>query len=153
VDYLQELADVLGETRYAIAFLALLAVLGILFGTIAGIVLISPIGVNQLADPLRIATTAATALLASANLAVAMRNHEIQRPASGAGSMTLLGVFMSTFVGSCPLCQPAWLFWLGLGSVSGILGAIGMIFGLASMAFLIMALKISLESGKCGIKR
>ena len=147
------MADVLGETRYALTFLLLLVVLGFIFGAVTGIILLSPLDLNQIADPYRVATTAATAVLTAATLTVSLRNHQMKTAASGAESMTVLGVFMSIFVGSCPLCQPIWLFWVGLGTVSGVLGAIGLIFGLASIAFLVLALKTSIEAGMCEMKR
>lgn len=135
------------------AFLLLLAVLGLVFGAATGIVLLSPLRLNQTADPARIATTAATAFLSAANMSVILSNHRTRVATTGAGSMTGLGLISSVFVGACPLCQPAWLFWVGLGSVSGFLGAFGLAFGIAGIAFLLWALKISLESGTCVMKR
>jgi hypothetical protein len=154
-DYIGKLARVLSEPKHAAIFLGSLVVLLALFGVMSGIFLPNPIGFNGVADPLRVVGIIASAIIASVNIAVVLWNHERRMSSHGAGSMTALGAFMGMFLGSCPFCQPAWLFWLGLGSVTGFLSAtLGALFGLASIIFLLYALKLSLESdGACGIDR
>ncbi|MFN7991829.1 MAG: hypothetical protein U0R44_06775 [Candidatus Micrarchaeia archaeon] len=153
VDYLRALGGVAAQPRYAAAFFILLILLGALFSALSGIILVSPLGFNETAEPLRIMMTALTAVLASANITVNIRNLEAGRLDSKGGRMTAVGMLAGAFTGACPLCQPAWLFWAGLGSVTGGLSAMSIFFGFAGIVFLLVALHYSLKSamGACEV--
>lgn len=52
----------------------------------------------------------------------------------------VLGSFIGVFATACPICQPIWLVWLGLGSQALFLVEISLYVQLASIALLLVSL-------------
>ncbi len=129
---------VLSQKRYQAAFsLIFMAFLPIL-ALSSGIIVPSTLEFNAAAEPLRIGLVLLIAALISANGAVMFRNYEQRKKAAGKSSA--IGAIAGFFTTACPVCQPAWLIWLGAGSAAGFLADISIYLGIASAALLAVSL-------------
>jgi hypothetical protein len=60
------------------------------------------------------------------------------------------GTVLAAFASACSVCQPVWLFWLGLGSATAFLADYGLYVLLASLAILVYSLNAGLTAIVCG---
>ncbi|MEW6036615.1 MAG: hypothetical protein AB1529_08450 [Candidatus Micrarchaeota archaeon] len=149
--YLEPLAAVLGQWRYRTAFLALLVILLPLLSVSSSTIIPWTLELNPTAEAPKIAIMGAVASLMALNGAVLLHNYEAMK---AAGGTTALGTLAALFTSACPVCQPIWLVWLGLGSATAFLADIGLYMGLLSLGLLVFSLHNSLKaaSGTCEVR-
>ena len=170
--YFTQIREIFWKTGYLPIFLALLAIFAILFGVTSNIVVIVPsalvftsiLQINPFVELPKIGLSAIIAVLMALNSTVLLHNYrnsygknQIGNAKTGTGTdtkTTFLGGFIAMFATACPVCQPIWLVWLGLGSVSGFLADFGVYFGLLSIGLLIVSLHYSMKSasGTCEMR-
>jgi hypothetical protein len=144
MDYFSALGQVFSKMRYKIAFIALLAVLLPLFLFLSNILVPEPLSINPFAGQEMVALVIAIVFLMSLNWAVLLRNYEMNVSCGKkAGALGTLAAFLTS---ACPVCQPAWLVWFGLGCTAAFLSEISIYLALASILLLLISLHYSLSS-------
>ncbi|MEW6721757.1 MAG: hypothetical protein AB1324_00690 [Candidatus Micrarchaeota archaeon] len=145
----EEIVLLLSQRRYALAFAGLLAFLLPVMAVSGAVINPWTLEINLTAEPAGIAVTGAIAALMAGNGAAMLRNMDA-RAALGTGS-TALGTAAALFTSACPICQPIWLVWLGLGSATAFLAEYGIYIGLLSVAMLALSLRSALRTS-CEVK-
>jgi hypothetical protein len=152
MNYLEALTRVFSNKPSLWVFALATAVLGIVLGVTSNIIVPSALDLNPVAEHAGIGVTAVIVLLMGLNTTVLF--HNVTMKAAGGGGMAVLGSFGALFTTACPVCQPIWLVWLGLGSATAFLAEIGLYVGLFSIGLLLVSLHYSLKSatGTCEVK-
>ncbi|MFA6489402.1 MAG: hypothetical protein WCT52_01865 [Candidatus Micrarchaeia archaeon] len=147
------LALVFANRKYSALFVVLFAVLTPVYAVLTDIVILSPLALNPGIRPLETALVFCVSVLASLGFTIAafqiFEAHSISKKSLG-GSVLGAGAggtVLATFASACTVCQPIWLFWLGLGSATAFLADYGIYIMLASMAILLY----SIDSGLAAI--
>src|SRR3989338_26431 len=144
MNYFSSLKEVFsGKIYWAILVVAFL-LLAIILSITSGFFLPAFMEFNQTAQPLNIAIVIAIAFLLALNLTIFIRNYEAKNNESN--KITFAGGLAGLFMTSCPICQPVWLVWIGLGGSTAFLADISIYFGIASVLFLLVGLHYSLKS-------
>ncbi len=141
---LEALRAVFSGWRYRAVAIALAAVLAPLLAVTSNVFSPSGLSLNPFAEPLRIALVAAIAAAMAVNGAILLRNFEM-RMALG-GKAAAAGSAAALFASACPVCQPVWLIWLGLGSATAFLSDISLYIGAFSLLMLLVSIRQSLRS-------
>jgi hypothetical protein len=148
---LRLLGSILATSRYSLAFgLALIVVTPIISVT-SNILVPSTLEINPGAEPLDMLLVGAIAGLIAINSAVLLHNFDMKAGINKGGPAGALVAFFTT---ACPVCQPVWLVWLGLGSATAFLAEFGRYISIMSIALLGVSLHYSLKSasGVCEVK-
>ncbi|AJF59635.1 MAG: hypothetical protein QT03_C0001G0126 [archaeon GW2011_AR10] len=149
---IERLMQILSARRYIVAFLLFSVVISLVLSVTSGFALLYIFNTVQIVEPLNIFVLIVVILLLALNLTVLLKNYEtgIKTESSGA----VAGAFTGLFLTSCPICQPVWLIWMGLGSSTAFLADISIYFGIASALFLTIGLHYSLKAPeKCEVKK
>ena len=151
---LETLQGILSTRKYAALFIVFSALALLVFSITSNILVPSTLSINPIAELPGFVLTVAIAVLSALNVTVLLHNHDILREGSKPGRATIAGSVAGFFASACPLCQPIWLVWLGLGSATGFLASIGLYVGLLSIGLLLLSLNYSLKSanGTCEVK-
>lgn len=137
--------------RYAALFAALFAILLPAYAVLTNILIIDPLSLNPTAKPLETSLIVAIGALASLGFTLAvfqMELHSVSKKSVG-GSVLGAGAggsALAVFASACTVCQPVWLFWLGLGSVTAFLADYGIYILAASMAILLYSIDAGLAA-------
>jgi len=154
------LALVFASGRYAALFLALVLVLLPAYAILTDIVDLSPLSLNPGIRPLETALVLCVALFASLGFTIAafqiFELHAVSKKSVG-GSVLGAGAggtALATFASACTVCQPIWLFWLGLGSATAFLSDYGIYILVASLAILLYSINAGLAAitNGCAVK-
>ena len=155
MEYWKEgLALLFSRRKYAALFVLLFLVLLPIYAVLTDILVISPLSLNPAIKPLETVLILAISVLAALGFtlgAFELELHAVSRKSVG-GSVLGAGAGGSTlavFASACTVCQPVWLFWFGLGSVTTFLADYGIYILLASMALLLY----SINAGLCAVVR
>ena len=144
MNYFSSLKEVFsGKIYWAILVVAFLLI-AIILSITSGFFLPAFMEFNQTAQPLNITIVIAIAFLLALNLTIFIRNYEAKNNESN--KITFAGGLAGLFMTSCPICQPVWLVWIGLGGSTAFLADISIYFGIASVLFLLVGLHYSLKS-------
>ena len=145
------LGSIMARRRYALAFGICLLIIAPVLSVTSNIVVPSVPDINPGAEPLDIVLVGLIAALISLNAAVLI--HNLDARAEG-GKTGVVGTIAAFFTTACPVCQPIWLVWLGLGSATAFLAEYGRYVSLASIGLLGISLHYSLKSasGTCEVK-
>jgi hypothetical protein len=103
-------------------------------------------------EAILISAIAALAALSLLLIAYGRECANYAKNASIAGVGGLLGLFAT----ACPVCQPAWLLWLGLGGATVFLVQASLFIELISIALLLVSIYYTLEAirnPKCKIRK
>lgn len=146
MNHLDALGKVFGESRYRLAAAVIAVAVTPVLAITSNILSPDGLALNPFAEPVRIAMVAAIAAAMAVNGAILLHNMEM-RKARG-GKATMLGAVSAFFTSACPVCQPVWLVWLGLGSVTAFLSDIGPYVGAFSLAMLAVSIHYSLKSAE-----
>ncbi len=146
MNHLKVLGEVFGEARYRLAAAAIAAAAVPALAITSNILSPDGLALNPFAEPARVAVVAAIAGAMAVNGAVLMHNYDM-RKAAGART-TAIGALAALFTSACPVCQPVWLVWLGLGTATAFLSDIGLYFGLLSLGMLVISIHYSLKSAE-----
>lgn len=152
------LSLVFSKQKYAVLFFALLLFLIPLYSILTNIVVLEPLSLNPNLKLPEVPLIALIALLASVGFTIAAYQfselHSASRKSIG-GSMLGAGMggsVLATFASSCAICQPVWLFWLGLGSATAFLADYSIHIELASLAILFYSVHSGLNAITRGCK-
>ncbi len=140
------LREVFAGRRYRVAAAGLAAVLIPLLAITSNILSPDGLSINPFAEPLGVVIMAAIAAAMAVNGAILLRNYDLR--AALPGKAAAAGGGAALLASACPYCQPVWLVWLGLGSATAFLSAIGAYLGLLSLAMLLVSIHYSLKSAK-----
>ncbi|MDO8553382.1 MAG: hypothetical protein Q7S22_01130 [Candidatus Micrarchaeota archaeon] len=151
MDYATAIKNALSEGRWRIAIIAM-AVITPLLAVTSNIIVLSTLSITPTLELSRLIMVIIIAILMSLNITVVMYNYKQGKKTDK--KTTLAGTLSALFTTACPICQPVWLFWIGLGSASAFLSEITIYFGLASILLLLVSLHFSLKgvSGKCELR-
>ncbi len=143
---LQAIKEVLQKPKYLIGFFALFLVVGLLYSVMTGIFLVFSLEINPKLAPLNVLLLFLIAGLTSLVLTMTFFKLK-QNWKTGAGEKSgLFGSIAGAFVTACPICQPIWLLWLGLGNASLFLIDLSAYIALAGIALLVFSLHKSAQS-------
>ncbi len=128
-----------------------MAIITPLLAITSNIIVLSNLSINPTLELPRLAMVIVIAILMSINIAVAVYNYKQGKKIGK--KTTVAGAISALFTTACPICQPVWLFWIGLGSASAFLSEITIYFGIASILILLISLHFSLKGvyGKCEV--
>jgi len=145
---------VFSEPKYrllaAIFFLILLPI----YAVLTDIIILSPLSINPNLKPLEASLILIASFFASLGFTLAtfqiyefkvLSKKEAGGMLGSSAGAGLGGSLLGIFTSACTICQPVWLVWLGLGSVSFFLTDYSIYIVLASLAVLIY----SVHSGLC----
>lgn len=151
----QGFALVFAKQKYMLLFAALFAVLLPAYAVLTNIAITSPPSFNPYIKPVEAGMIFAISVLAALGFTLAafqfFELHSVSRKSVG-GSVLGAGAggtVLATFASACSVCQPIWLFWLGIGSATAFLADYGAYMLLASIALLLY----SIRTGLLGITR
>jgi hypothetical protein len=145
MDYTAALSEVFSQARYQNAFVLLLFVLTPLLAITSDIFVLATMQFNPILDQFKASLMAVIVVLMSLNATVVLHNYEKRKPAMK--STTALGATVAAFfTTACPVCQPIWLLWFGLGSATVFLAEISVYVALLSIALFVFSLHYSLKS-------
>ena len=144
MNYFSSLKKVFSEKNYLAIFILSFIILGTILSITSGFFLPAFMEFNQTSQPLNVAIVIAIAFLLALNLTIFIRNYEAKKQESN--KTTFVGALAGLFMTSCPICQPIWLVWIGLGGSTAFLADISIYFGIASVLFLLIGLHYSLKS-------
>jgi hypothetical protein len=162
------LETVFSRRRYAYLALALFFVFLFLYAVLTNVVVLNllyfdsnmpawravpPVSLNpnlQWWDALPTVLLAGLAALGFSIAAFQLREMSGLRAGGGAG---MAGSFLGLFATACPICQPLWLFWLGLGGVSAFLADWSIYIFAASLALLAFSVHKGLQAVTAGCRR
>ncbi len=144
MNHIKALSELFKQKKYALAFAFLLLVLAPIFAITSDILVPSTLELNPIAEMPKIVLVLGTVVLIALNLTVFFHNYEAKKNASK--KTTALGAVAALFTTACPVCQPIWLVWLGLGSASAFLTDISLYVGFLSVSLLLVSLHYSLKS-------
>ena len=149
------LALVAANQKYAALFVVLVLALTPAYAVLTDIIILSPLAFNPNLRLLETSLVICVSVLAALGFTIAafqiFELHAISEKSVG-GSVLGAGAggtVLATFASACTVCQPIWLFWLGLGSATAFLADYGMYILLASMAILLY----SIDAGLAAITR
>lgn len=153
IGYVREgLALVFAKRKYAALFFALAAALLPAYAVLTDIVILSPLALNPNIRPLEAALVFCVGILAALGFTIAafqlaeMRIASKKEIGSGLVGAGAGGTALATFASACTVCQPVWLFWLGLGSATAFLADYGAYILLASIALLLYSISTGLRA-------
>ncbi|MBI3588575.1 hypothetical protein HY995_02350 [Candidatus Micrarchaeota archaeon] len=112
---IDSLHTILGRPHYALLFAALSTIVILAYWMLTGILVPSTLAFNPLLKPLDSTLITAIAALTALMLTVTafrFRQHDTRN----LRKRTLAGSALGLFTTACPVCQPIWLVWLGLGA-------------------------------------
>jgi len=159
-NWMEGFARVFSRRIYAMFALALFALLLPAYAVLTDIVLLSPFSLNPGIKFPEAALVIAISMLASLGFTLAafqiFELRAVSRKSVG-GSVLGAGVggtALAAFASACSVCQPIWLFWLGLGSATAFLADYGIFILAASAAMLVYSIDAGLKAvaGRCRAK-
>ncbi len=140
------LREVFGQPKYRLAAAAIAAAAAPVLAITSNILAPDGLALNPFAEPARVALMAAIAAAMAVNGAVLLHNHDMRK--SAGGRTTAIGALAALFTSACPVCQPVWLVWLGLGTGTAFLSGVGLYAGAFSLAMLLVSIHYSLKSAE-----
>jgi len=157
----QGLQLVFSKQKYVWLFFLLSAFLLPFYSVLTDIVVLSPLSINPNLKLFEVGLILFISIFAALGFTIAAFQlaelHAASRKSIG-GSILGAGAggtVLATFASACTVCQPIWLFWLGLGSTSAFLVDYSAYVLLASLAILIYSVNAGLIAvvNGCAIKR
>ena len=142
--YLPVLKEVFEEDKYKLAFAVLVIILNVVFALTSNIIIPSTLELNPILDVPKAVLVEMIVVLISVNLTVLFRNYQTKKDTNK--KTTFVGAITALFTTACPVCQPAWLVWLGFGSFTGFLADLSLYIALLSISLLLVSLHYSLKS-------
>jgi len=157
----QGLQLVFSTGKYRLLAAVFFIILLPLYAVLTDIIILSPPSFNPNLKPLEASLIFLIAILASLGFTIAafqlseLRRISMQSACGSALGAGAGGSVLAAFATTCTICQPIWLVWLGLGSVSAFLIDYSIYIILASILMLLYSLHIGLKAiaEGCGIKR
>jgi len=152
----QGLPLVFSKQKYLWLFFLLAAFLLPLYSVLTDIIVLSPLSINPNLKPFEALLIFLISIFAALGFTIAAFQLAELRAASrksiggsilGAGAG---GTVLATFASACTVCQPIWLFWLGLGSASAFLVDYSAYVLLASLAILAYSANAGLKAAVNG---
>ncbi|MBI5046258.1 hypothetical protein HZC07_00815 [Candidatus Micrarchaeota archaeon] len=146
-----KLFEILSIQHYLLVLGTLAAILLPLLLISSAILVPSTAEINPVAEPVGIFLVLVIGLLMAVNWTVLLyvldSNQKTNETKIGKQSgLPVVGSVVAFFGSACPICQPIWLVWLGLGSGTAFLAQYGIYISLLSIGLLIFSLRSSLQS-------
>lgn len=138
--------ETLSHKNNAAIFFASLFSLGAVYAVLTDILILNPLGVNPKLDTLNAVLIAIIVFLTSLVLTLTFyRLKKNMRENAGEKTGIIAGI-LGAFATACPVCQPIWLVWLGLGNASIFLVDYATPIALASIALLLFSLHLAAQA-------
>lgn len=130
-------------------FILISIVIGLIFAVTSNILIVQTMEINQAIEEINIAIVVIIVFLLSANITLIIKRNAVKTHKK----TTTLGFLTGILTTACPICQPIWLFWLGLGSATAFLADVSAYIGIISIALLSFSLYNSMRStNQCEVK-
>ncbi len=147
------LEQVFSKNGYLLLLAILLLVLVPAYLALTNVLLLNPLAVNPSAETPGTALSAILGVLSAGGITVGVFQMREMGGVSAASKTGLGGSVLGLFGSACPICQPVWLFWLGLGSAGAFLSDYGIYLLTASMLIVLFSLHLGLQSVASGCPR
>ncbi len=131
---------VFSTRRYMLLFAVLLAIFIPLYALLTNMVILSPLSCNPDIRLPEAALILVAAILASLGFTIAAYQSFEQHSLSRFEEVGVWGGAIGFFASACAVCQPLWIAWLGLGSVTAFLADYSIYIVAASIALMLYAL-------------
>lgn len=148
MEKIERIWEIVSKTKYSRIFVLLTIGIGMIIAMSSNIVTPN-LELNQYIDPIRAVIVAVIVALISLNVTIMFHNYEIRK--KDQKSASVIGIIFGLFTSACPVCQPIWLIWFGLGAGTGFLADLGAYSGILSIIMLMISLNYSIEE-KCKVK-
>ena len=149
---ISRLMVILSGKKYFVVFIAGFIMMSAILSVSAGIIVLPFLEFNIVAEPLGIAAVFFIAFLSALNFSVAL--NVLSAIKKVMPKTFALGPALGLFTTACPVCQPAWLIWLGLGTSTAFLSDYGIYISVISIVLLLFSLNLLLsENNKCGVQK
>ena len=152
MEYWKEgLALLFSRRKYAALFVLLFAILLPAYAVLTNILITNPLSLNPTIKPLETMLILTISVLAALGFTLGvfeLELHAVSRKSVG-GSVLGAGAggsALAVFASACTVCQPVWLFWFGLGSVTAFLADYGIYILAASLAILLYSINAGLRA-------
>ena len=136
----EAIKEVLSARNYAAGFLALSAVLVALYVVLTGMLLVNPVELNPKIEPINAALIILIAILSSLVIVLTVFKLKQNIGLEQGEKTGIFGSVLGLFATACPVCQPVWLLWLGLGSTTAFLADYSTPIALAGVLLLVYSL-------------
>lgn len=150
--HLIALRAVFSKPKYAALLVFFLVSLLPAYSILTNFVILDPLSVNPSVKPFSAALMLFTAALSALGFTIAAYQLIEFKMLSQGSKAGIGGTILSFFSSACPICQPVWLFWLGLGSAGAFLADFGIYVLLASIAILLFSIHLGLKAVGEGCK-
>ncbi|MBI4044735.1 MAG: hypothetical protein HY392_03425 [Candidatus Diapherotrites archaeon] len=138
--------EVLATPAYALGFLALTIILVPLYVILTGMLLLNPIEPNPKIEPINAFLIILIAVLSGLVIVVTLFKLKQNIAGKQSGKTGAVGSFLGLFATACPVCQPIWLIWLGLGSATAFLADYSTLIALAGTLLLLYSLHAAAQA-------
>lgn len=135
-DY-EKLREILSNRSMLVCFIVLFLIVTLLYFVLTGILLVNPIEVNSSLSGLNVGLTISISGLTTLIIVITWNRMRTTSRVNSPKS-SIVGSAAGLFASSCPVCQPIWLLWLGLGPASAFLieyNTIIAVFGIGILFF------------------
>jgi len=143
-DY-EKIRDLFSSGSSIARFIGLFLVITLLYFVLTGIVLINPIDVNPSLKALNVGLTIIISGL-TALIGIITWDRMTLQSSLNDSKKGLIGSAVGLFASACPVCQPIWLLWLGLGPASAFLVEYSTLISLMGIGLLLFAIHSSLST-------
>ncbi len=140
------LEQVFSKNGYLLLLAILLVILVPAYLALTNVLLLNPLGVNPSAEAGGTALSALLGVLAALGLTVAVFQVREMGALTTGAKTGFGGSIIGLFGSACPICQPVWLFWFGLGSAGAFLSDYGIYLLMASVLIVLFSLHLGLQS-------
>ena len=151
----KRLRAVFSTRRYILLFAVLLVIIAPLYALLTNIVLLSPLSCNPDIRLPEAALIIFAAILASLGFTVAAYQAFEQHSLSRFAEAGVWGGAIGFFASACAVCQPIWVVWLGLGSVTAFLADYSIYIVAASILLMLYSLNSAFRTvvGGCRVRK
>lgn len=137
---------VFSKFKYWLLFFAVLVVSVFLYSVLTSISILSMLSPGALIDPVKVSLVSLIAFLTAVGFTIAVFQLTELRALSKGAKAGAIGTILGTFTTACTVCQPLWLVWLGLGSVSFFLTEYSIYVIIASIALLFYSINMGMSA-------
>ncbi len=149
--------EVFSNKKYFLFALIMLVAVTIIYSVLTDILLIIPqVEINPKLNYLNLLLIFLIGILTSLVLSFTFYRLKKNWQMNSGEKTGFIGSLIGVFASVCPICQPIWLVWLGLGSASAFLIDYSTYIALASIALLLVSLHLACQSiytKTCEIKK
>lgn len=140
------LEQVFSKNGYLFLLAILLLVLVPAYLALTNVLLLNPLTINPSAETPGTALSVLLGALSALGLTIGIFQIREMGSFSTGAKTGIGGSLIGLFGSACPICQPVWLFWLGLGSAGAFLSEYGIYLLVASTLIVAFSLHLGLQA-------